>query len=111
MALNDEERAPVARTQLAEQPIRGSVVEMAKRCPARSGQHRSLNDTVVDQRIVNDYVVTAEQMPDHGDVRRVAADQNDTILAAMDPRQCLFQLAVDRPFTRDRTARRDRSPV
>jgi len=49
-----------------------------------------LNDAVVDQRIVNDYIVTAEQMSDHGDVRRMAADQSDTIFAAVNPRQHLL---------------------
>src|SRR6516225_10227250 len=111
MPLDDQKRAPVAWTQLAQQPVCGSVVEMRKRHPACAGQRRPLNDAVMDQRIVNDYIVPAEQMPDHGDIRRMAADQNDTILAAMDLRQRPLQLAVDRPFTRDRTARRDRSPV
>ena len=84
--LDDQKRAPVAWTQLAQEPICGSVVEMRKRHPTCAGQRRPLNDAVVDQCIVNDYVVTTEQMPNHGDIRRMAADQNDTILAAMDPR-------------------------
>jgi len=58
----------------------------------------------MDQRIVNNYVVAAEQMPDHSDIRRMAANQDDAVLAAMDPRQHLFQLAVDRPLAGDRTA-------
>ena len=74
MPLDDEKCAPMAWAQLPQQPIRGLVVEMRKRHPACTGEHRPLNDTVVDQRIVNNYVVAAEQMTDHGDVRRMAAD-------------------------------------
>src|SRR6516225_1056668 len=84
---------------------------MRKRHPTCSGQCRPLDDTVVDQRIMHDYVVTAEQMPDYSDVRRMATDQGDTILTSVDPRQHLLQLAVDWPFAGDRTARRDGGAV
>jgi hypothetical protein len=92
MTLDDEKRAIVARTQLAEQTIGGFVVEMGKRRPARPRQCCSLGDTVVDQRIMHDQIVAPEQMPDNSNVRRMSADERDTILAAMEARQRLLQL-------------------
>ena len=108
MALDDEQRAPVARPRLAQQPVGGFVVEMRKRHPAGAGKHRALNDAVVDQRVVNDHVVAAEQMPDDRDVGRMAADQDDAVFAAVDPRERLLELAVNRPLAGDRPAGRDR---
>ena len=111
MPLDDEQRMPVARARLAKQPIGGFVVEMRKRHPPRPGKHRALNDAVVDQRIVHDHVVAAEQMADHRDIRRMAADQGDAVLGAVDARQRVLQLAMDRALAGDRTARRDRGAV
>ena len=63
------------RAQLPQQSIRGLVIEMRKRHPTCTRERRPLNDAVVDQRIVNNYVVTSEQMTDQGDVRRMAANR------------------------------------
>src|SRR6516162_4567576 len=111
MPLDDEKRAPVAWTQLAQQPIGRLVVEMRKWHPACAGQRRSLDDAVVNQRIVNDHVVSTEQMPDHRNVGRMAPDKNGAILAAMYPCEHLLELAVKRPFAGDRATRRDRGPI
>ena len=107
MTLDDEERAIVARTQLAEQTIGGFVVKMAKRRPACPRQCCSLGDAVVDQRIMHDQIVAAEQMPDDSNVRRMSADERDTIVGAMEARQRLLQLAVKRSLAGNRAAGRD----
>ena len=65
----------------------------------------------MDQRVVHDDVVAAEQMADHRDVRRVSADQRDAVLGAVDPCQRAFELAVYRPLARNRPARRDRGAI
>src|SRR5205814_6713943 len=67
--LDDEERMPAARTRFAEQTIGGFEVEMRKGHPPRPGKHRALNDAVVDEGIVHDHVVAAEQVSDDRDVR------------------------------------------
>src|SRR5467141_251952 len=46
-------------------------------------------------------------MPDHRNVRRMSTDERDTILAAMEARQRLLQLAVKRSLTGNRSAGRD----
>ena len=109
--LDHEQRVAVARTRFAEQPVGGFVVEMRKRHPARAGQDRTLDDAVVDQRVVNDHVVAAEQMPDHGDVGRMTADEGDAVLGAVEAGQRVFELAVDRALAGDRAARRDGGAV
>src|ERR671924_537975 len=50
-------------------------------------------------------------MADHGDVRRMAADQDDAVLTAVDACQRLLQFAVNGPLTGNRPARRDRSAI
>src|SRR5438105_15298641 len=98
MPLDDQERMVVARTQLAQQAVCRLVVEVAKRRPARAGQRRSLSDAVMNQRIVHDQIVAAEQMSDDGDVCRMTTDEHGAILAAMKLRQRLLQLALQRPL-------------
>src|SRR6516225_9165745 len=94
MSLDNQERMGVSLTQLAQQPLCGLVVEMAKRDPPRPRQCRALNDAVVDQCIVNDQVIAVEQMANDRHVRRVTANQHDTILAAMDLGQGPLELSV-----------------
>ncbi len=60
---------------------------------------------------MDDQIVAAEQMPDDRNVRRVSADECNTILAAMQARQRLLQLAVERSLAGNRTAGRDRGAV
>ncbi len=111
MPLDDEERTPAAGPRLRQQPIGGLVVEMGERGPARPGQHCALNDAVVNERVVHDHVVAAQEMADHGDVGRMAADQDDAVLGAVQTGQRPLELAVHRPLARDRAARRDRGAV
>ncbi len=106
-----KQRMSVARARLAEEPIGGLVVEVGERDPPRPGKHRPLDDAVVDQRVMDDDVVAPEQVPDDGDVGRMAADEDDAILGAVQSGERLFQLAVNRPFAGDRAAGRDRGAV
>src|ERR1700730_4931835 len=103
MTLDDKERAIVARTQITEQTIGGYVVEMGKRRPAGPRQSCSLGDAVVDQRIMHDQIVAPGRMPDGRTVRRMSAAERDTILAAMETRQRLLELAVERSLAGHRT--------
>ena len=98
MPLDNEERAPIARTRFAEQPIRGFVVEMWKWHATRPGEHRPLNNAVVDQRVVDDHVIAAEQMADNGDIGRMPADKDDAVVSAVNLGQRLFELSVNRAF-------------
>src|SRR5438046_600654 len=84
---------------------------MTKRHPPRTRQDRALHDAVVDERVVDDYVVAAEQMADDGHIGRMAADQHDAVLGAMNPRQRLLQFAVDRALPRYHAAGRYRGAV
>src|SRR5271156_60631 len=41
----------------------------------------------------------------------MTADQDDAVLGSVNPGQCSFEIAVDRPFTGNRPAGRDRGPI
>src|SRR5271154_1051176 len=111
MTFDDEQGMPIARTHLAEQPVSGCVVEMGERHTAGAREDRALDDAVVDQRVVDDDIVTPQQMPDHGDIGRMATNEDDTVFDAVQSRQGLFEFAMNRAFAGDRTARRDRGAV
>src|SRR3954452_6994917 len=85
MPLDDEERMAVTPARFGQHLVSSIGIEMTERHPARSRQNRPLDDAVVDQRVMNDDVVAPEQVPDHGDVRRVPADQRDAVLRAVYP--------------------------
>src|SRR5215467_12341468 len=101
----------VAGTHFTKQPISRFVIEMREWHAARSGQHRSLNNAIVDQRVVDNDVIAPEKMADDRDIGRMTADEDQTVLGAVNGSECLFELAVDRPLARDRTARRHRRAV
>src|SRR6516225_11355847 len=105
MAFDHEERAAVAWTSFAQQPVGRFMVEMRKWHPARPGEHRTLGDAVVDQRVVHDNVIASEQMTDDRHVGGVAADQNDGVLRAMHLGERTLECAMNGALTRDRTAR------
>src|SRR5205823_1334685 len=62
-------------------------------------------------RVVDDHVVAAEQMADDSHIGRMAADQHDTVLGTMHPRQRLLQFAMDRALPRYHAAGRYRGAV
>ena len=101
----------MARPSLRQRLVGRLGIEVVKRDPPRAGQHRALHDAVVNERIMHDDVVAAEQMADNGDVRRMAADQRDRVLSAVNARQCPFQIAVDRALAGHWAARRDRGAI
>ena len=105
--LDDEQRVPVTRAYLAEDAVGGCGIEMRERHTAGAGQNCALDDAVVDQCVVHDHVIATEQLPDHGNVGRMAADQSDAILGAVHVRQLQLELAVHRAFARHRPACRD----
>src|SRR6516165_7520829 len=104
MAFDYEEGAAVAWTSFAQQPIGRFMVEMRKWHPACSGEHRTLRDAVMDQRIMHDDVIASEQMTDNRHVGRVAADQNDAVFGAVHFGERALERAVNRTLTRYRTA-------
>src|SRR5215831_268946 len=53
MTLDDYQRVSVARPQLGEQPVGGTVIEMGERHAPRAGQLGALDYTIVDQRVVD----------------------------------------------------------
>src|ERR1700758_2492639 len=81
------------------------MVEMREWHPARSGEHRTLGDAVVDQRIMHDNVIASEQMTDNRHVSRVTADQNDAVFGAMYFGERAFKRTVNRALTRYWTTR------
>ena len=97
--------------------VSASALSAASGSRWRNGTRRApdsiapCDDAVVDQRIVHDHVVAAEQMADDRDIGRMAADQRDGVLGAVNARQRPFQLAVDRPLAGHRAARRHRGAV
>ena len=111
MPFDNEQRMPMARAQLGEHLVGRFVVEMGERHAPRARQDRALHDAVVDQRIVDDHIVAPKQMADHRDVGRMAADQGDAVFGAVDSRQRLFELAMDRALAGDRAAGRDRGAI
>ena len=111
MPFDHEQRIAVARPRLGEQPVGLFVVEMAERHASRSRQQRSLNNAVVDQGIMDDEVVAPEQTADDGHIGRVAADEDNAVLGAVQLRQSLFEFAVKRALAGNRAACRDRGAI
>ena len=90
LPLDDEERMPAARARFAKQTIGGFVVEMRKWHPPRPGKHRALHNAVVDKGVVHDYVVAPEQVTDHRDVCRMAANQDNAVLGSVNASECVL---------------------
>ena len=111
MPLDDEQRMAVARPRLGEHLVGGFRVEMTKRHAPCARQDCALYDAVMDERVVDDQIVAAEQMADDSHIGRMAADQHDAVLGAVNPRQCLLQFAMDRALPRYHAAGRYRGAV
>src|SRR5262249_62241453 len=107
MPLEDEERAPMPRARIREDPVGRLGVEMTERRAPRPRQHCPLDDAVVDQRIMDDEVVAAEQMTYYRDVCRMAADQGDAVFGAVNPCQRALEVAVYRALAGNRPTGRD----
>ena len=66
---------------------------------------RGLTKRYGNQAVVDDDVVAPEKMPDDRDIGRMAADQDDTVLATVYVGEGTLELAMDRALAGDRTTR------
>ena len=64
-----------------------------------AGERDSLQDAVMDQFIVKDEILGAEQMADGGDVGGVSADQNNGVVYAISFGDSLFEFAMNGTFS------------
>jgi hypothetical protein len=81
-AFDDDQHPAVLVTDAGEQLIeRGRIVVRER--PARgAGELAALHDAVVREAVVDHEVAFAEQVPDHGDVGGVSADQCHRVFCA-----------------------------
>ena len=110
-ALHRDQHPADLGTQRRQDALEGVHVVVRERPAAGAREPGAAEDAVVRQGVVDDQVLRAEQMAEHRDVRGVPAHQDDRVLAAQEPRQGGFQLAVDRPLAGRDPARRGRGPV
>ena len=68
-------------------------------------------DRVVRQTVVDHQVLRAEHVADNTNVSRMAADENDGVLASKKLRDFALELAVQRFFSRNQSARADGGPI
>ena len=95
-ALDHDQHPAVLVAGGGEDRVEGRRVVVRERPPGRPGQLAALDDAVVGERVVDDEVARADEVPDHGDVRRVPADQRDRVVGAEQRGQLGLQLLVDR---------------
>ena len=90
------------------QRVKIVVGKRPTRCPRELGADEH---AVVDERVVQDEVLGPHQMADGPDIRGMAADENGSILDAEEVGDATLELAVDRAFACDESARGDRRAV
>ncbi len=94
-----------------QQLIERLPVVVGKRNPARARQLAAQKRAVVDQGIVDDEVLRAEQVPDGRYVGGVAADEHHAVVDAVHVGQRALEFAVDGTLAGDQTAGRSRRTV
>ena len=104
-ALDDDQHPLVTGPLLAQDLIEGLPVVVRKGQPARPGEERALQHTVVDQGVVEDEILAPEEVSDGGHVRGPSADQHHAVLDAVHLRERRLELALHRAFAGDRAAR------
>ena len=105
-AFDDDQHPAVLVTDVGEQLVERGVVVVRERPARGAGELAALHDAVVREAVVDHQVAFAEQVPDHGDVGGVAADQSDRVLGAEQLRQLELQFAVDGLLAGEQARRR-----
>ena len=97
-AFDGDQHALVAAANLAQQLVQALPVVVRKGAPLRAGKLDALQDAVVDQCVVNDQILGAEQIADAGYIGGMAADEDDAVLDAVKIGQRGLQIALDGAF-------------
>jgi len=84
---------------------------MRKRHAPRARERGPLNNAVMDQCIMDDDVVSTEQVANDGNVRRMPTDQSDAVLRPVDPGEPVFEIPMELALARYRSARLYRRPI
>ena len=103
-ALDHHEHAPILATDLGEELLGSVEIVVRERPAAGPGEHGTLQETVVGERVVEHEVAGADDVADHRLVRRMAADKRDRVFRAHEPGDFPLELLVDHLLARHEPA-------
>ncbi len=108
---DDDQYALVLQAALRQQLIERLPIVVGKRNAARARQLAAQERAVVDQRIMDDEILRAEQVADGRHVGGMAAHEHDAVVDAVYLGQGALQFTVNGALAGDQAARRCRRAV
>ena len=110
-AFDDDQRALEVAADFAEDVFQRGRVVVVEGAAGGAGKLDAFENAVVDQAVMDDQVLGAEQRGDGRHVGGMAADEGDAVLDFVEAGNGFFELALDRPLAGDQTAGRSRGAV
>src|SRR6516164_7285801 len=110
-AFEDHDDALVVAAMTLQQIVEHLPVIMPKGDASGAGEQGAHLNAVVDQLVVQDQILRAEEMRDRRDVRPVPADKGKTRLGIEKLGECAFEFDMDGSFAANDATRRYRRAV